>query len=137
MEFQSDVDGVTWDANAKAWQAEPRVNGKLEHLGYFDEERMAEAAKLMYLETGMRVKRSDPRRTAEFQSDVPGVTWHSGAQAWWAYPRVNGKLEHLGYFDEERIAEAAKLMYLETGMRVKRSRKPRRAAQIVPHLPSQ
>ena len=130
VEFQSDVDGVTWNSGAQAWQAYPQVNGKQIHLGFFDEERIAVAAKLMYLETGMRVKQSDPRRTAEFQSDVPGVSWNSRAQAWWAYPRVNGKQIHLGYFDKERIAEAAKLMYLETGMRVKRSRKNRRSGNI-------
>ena len=128
VEFQSDVDGVSWNNRARAWWANPWVNGKREHLGFFDEERIAVAAKLMYLETGMRVKRSDPRRTAEFQSDVPGVSWNSGAQAWQAQPWVNGKYEHLGFFDEERIAVAAKLMYLETGMRVKHSRKRKQLA---------
>lgn len=126
VEFQSEVDGVRWNAVARAWQAYPQVNDKGVHLGYFDEERMAEAAKLMYLETGMRVKRSDLRRTAEFQSKVPGVSWDSNAWAWKAYSSVNGKHVHLGYFDTEIEAEAAKLMYLETGMRVKRSRKARK-----------
>ena len=125
VEFQSDVDGVSWNAHIKAWMAQPRVNDKMVHLGYFDMRFQAEAAVLMYLETGMRVKRSDLRRTAEFQSDVPGVTWYSRYEAWQAQPWVNGKQNHLGYFDIRLEAEAAVCMFLEAGMRVKRSRKAR------------
>lgn len=71
----------------------------------------------------MHVKQTDPRRTAEFQSDVPGVNWDANAKAWRAQPWANGKLEHLGRYDTEIEAEATVCMFLETDMRVKRSKK--------------
>ena len=49
---------------------------------------------------------------AEFQSDVDGVSWDSRAQVWWANPRINGKHEHLGFFDTEIEAEATVCMFL-------------------------
>lgn len=119
IKFQSDVDGVRWNARHEAWHAHPSVNGKKEHLGYFDIMIEAEATVCMFLETGMRVKRSDPRRTSEFQSKVPGVRWDSGAGAWRAQPQVNGKQEYLGLYDTEIEAEATVCMFLETGLRVK------------------
>lgn len=123
VEFQSDVDGVTWLTRDKAWRAQPTVNSKQIRLNCFDEKREAEAAVCMFLETGMRVKHTDLRRTAEFQSDVDGVIWDARIKAWRAQPRVNGKKEYLGLYDTRPEAEAAVCMFRETGMRVKRSRK--------------
>ncbi len=125
VEFQSDMDGVQWHARDKAWHARSWMNGKQTHLGIFDTMIEAEAAVCMFLEIGMRVKRTPP--TAEFQSDVLGVSWHTPSQAWRAQPWINGKQIHLGLFDTIPEAHAALLMYQETGKRVKHNGK-RRAA---------
>lgn len=126
VEFQSDISGVHWNARGRAWVARPWVNGKEVHLGYFDKECEAEAAVYMFLETGMRVKRI--LSASEFQSDVPGVTWHALSKAWMARLRVNGRDEYLGLFGTAPEAHAAVCMFRETGMRVKRRWKNRKCA---------
>ena len=121
VEFQSNADGVSWESRHQAWMARPWVNGRREYLGRFDIKIKAEAARIMFLETGKRVKRLFP--IAEFQSNVPGVRWDMCTQAWVARPKVAGRPEWLGRFDIMLEAEAAVDMFLKTGMRVKRSRK--------------
>lgn len=37
-------------------------------------------------------------------SKYPGVSWHKHCKKWSANIRINGKLKHLGYFIEEKMA---------------------------------
>ncbi len=121
VEFQSDVDRVRWNARNKAWEVTARVNGREEYIASIKDQIVAEAAAFMFQETRKRVEWPDLRRTAEYQSDVPGVTWNAQHKAWRAQSWVNGKWLFLGYFDTIPEAHTALLMFQETGMRVKHS----------------
>ena len=118
VEFQSNVDGVYWNAQGKTWRVEILVDGRYEYLASSKDQIVAEAASFMFQEIGKRLKR------------VPslGVTWNKAHKAWQAYPSTDGKQVFLGLYDTKSEAEAASSMYLETGMRVKRSRKVRKCS---------
>ena len=122
-EHQSNVDGVSWNTRDKTWEVHIWVNGRVEYNASFPDQAVAEEAARQFRETGKRTKREG---RGAFHSGIKGIVWHAKAHAWQAQTRVNGKLIFLGYFDTIPEAHAALLMFLETGLRVKRNQKVRK-----------
>ena len=123
IEFQSDVNGVSWNSRDKTWRVRIWVNGRVEYSACFQDQAAAEEAAHKFRETGHH---TIPVGRAEFHSGIKGIAWDSHARAWRVRVTANGKRIHLDYFDTVPEAKAARVMFLETGMRVKRSRKARK-----------
>lgn len=112
--FQSNVDGLCWRPRNKTWEASVIVDGNSIYLGRIKDQIVAEAAVFMFKETGKHIKLSDSRRKSEFQSDVPGVYWHSKSNKWYVSTRYLGKRLHLGCFELKQEAEMAIIAFRET-----------------------
>jgi hypothetical protein len=91
--FTSRHKGVSWQRQRKTWRAQIDHGGKHENLGYFIVE---EEAKARYdarcLELGLD---PDAGRSSGFR----GVGWFKRDRKWHATIRIDGKNNHLGYFD--------------------------------------
>ncbi len=107
VEFQSDVDGVTWRTRHNKWQA--RWNGQA--LGDWNFEKEAIKAVREYRENGKTpdcVKKHNP---AVRQSKERGVAWDSKNGKWLA----RWKKQYLGYWVFEEDAIKAVREYRATG----------------------
>ncbi len=122
VKLQSDVDGVSYHTRDKLWMVQIWGNGRVEYNACFRDQAAAEKAAHRFLETGERTTREGP---AEFHSGIKGITWHVLCKAWQVTVTANGKRIFLGLYDAIPEAHATLLMFLKTGMFVKRSRKCR------------
>ena len=100
--------GVSWIKRDKKWLAQITIDGKLKHLGYFDDD---ETAARKYDEHAARLGRplnSPPEGQAQAMMDKSsrfrGVSWYKQLQKWKANVSIDGKTTHLGYFDNEESA---------------------------------
>ena len=106
--------GVGFNKRDKKWGAFVKHNGKLVHLGdNFDTEIAAAKAVDVWLRENGRAAEANFDESGSFvprvatkSSKYRGVTWNKSHNQWKAEIKVAGKLEHLGYFDDE--AEAAR-----------------------------
>ena len=73
VQFQSDVDGVTWNVRNKTWQVQVKANDRWEYLASIRDRIIAEAAAFMYRETGKRVRWSNPREIRRQYVGMPGT----------------------------------------------------------------
>lgn len=121
--LQSDINRVCWQEKYKSWRVSAYVRGRDVYIASIKDQIVAEAAALMFVETGKRVIQSDSRRTAKFQSDVLGVMWEQQIKAWRARVKLNRETFQLGYFETIEEAEAAVMMFRETGKIIKCSKK--------------
>ena len=105
-EKQSPQAGVCWNVNRKWWHAEIQRNNKRMHIGNYQTEEEAIAARLA-AEKGIFPVRT-VRRSSK-QSSQPGVAWLDGANRWVAKMSINGKQKHIGTFRTEEEAIKARL----------------------------
>jgi hypothetical protein len=104
--------GVGWFNASKKWRARVRHNGKLVELGNnFDTEIAAAKAVDVWLRENGRAAEANFDESGSFvprvstkSSKYRGVSWKNNQ--WYASIKVAGKMENLGYFDDE--AEAAR-----------------------------
>jgi hypothetical protein len=141
----SEFVGVSWHRQRRKWTAEIHYDGKVQHLGCFDDEH--EAARVvdtaarrlrgedahggrsggrnwwrLNFPTDREVKRAQDRgallteedkaaaaAASERQgpSEFVGVSWNKQCRKWEARIRHDGKIQHLGRFDDEREAATA------------------------------
>ena len=99
--------GVGWCAK----QAPPGGRWSGRDLGYFDTELEAAKAVDVWLRENGRAAEANFDESGSFvprakSSKYRGVTWSKSHNQWHAQISVAGKLEHLGFFDDE--AEAAR-----------------------------
>jgi hypothetical protein len=97
--WSSQYNGVYWQTRDSNWEAQVCHGGKQEQLGHFATE---EAAKAGYdarcLELGLD---PDKRQASGFR----GVSWHKPLGKWRAQITVDGKMEHLGFFEPTPVGE--------------------------------
>ena len=106
--------GVGWHKHNQKWRASVKHNGKLVNLGgSFDTEIAAAKAVDVWLRENGRAAEANFDESGSFvprvstqSSKYRGVSWYKKSNQWKAEIKVAGKLEHLGYFDDE--AEAAR-----------------------------
>jgi hypothetical protein len=106
--------GVTFSEQYMAWKASFRHNGRVVNLkGTFATDKEASDAVDAFLIANGRADETnhdangifrprDPTKSSKFR----GVAWAKDRKQWYAYIKVAGKTENLGYFDDE--AEAAR-----------------------------
>jgi len=100
--------GVNWNNQNKKWVSQITINGKQNHLGYFNSEQ--EAAKyyqdaLICVEEGRveDIKFKKPN----FSSKYVGVHWYKPSKKWMSQIVINGKQKYLGLFNCELLAHQA------------------------------
>ncbi len=114
--------GVSWSNNMKMWKAEIMIDGKIKHLGLFDDEKEAackydEQAALYYKPVNFpqyegqeqAVKVATPRDLSTVpdvmkRSKFVGVSWNKKNKKWIAVITIDGKNKKLGMFDYEKEA---------------------------------
>ena len=125
----SEFQGVSWSKHNHRWRARIKVDGKDEHLGYFENE--VEAA-LKFDEQARGLGRTvnfehdddyndgeddadadcmhehevNKQKRSMRHSEFRGVSWYKNRFKWRATININGTTKHLGLFDEE--VEAAR-----------------------------
>jgi hypothetical protein len=106
--------GVGWHKRNQKWSATFRHNGKKVHLGdSFDTELAAAKAVDVWLRENGRAAEANLDESGSFvprvsmkSSRFRGVSWCKSHNQWQAQIKVAGKMELLGFFDDE--AEAAR-----------------------------
>ena len=106
-EKQSPKAGVCWNVNRKFWHVEIRRDNKRIHIGNFQNEEEAIAARLA-AEKGIFPATAPYRRSSK-QSSQPGVQWEDSKARWIARISINGKPKYLGSFNTEEEAVATRL----------------------------
>lgn len=104
--------GVSWNRKYMKWQAEIKYNGKHSFLGRYQSEEaaaMAYDARAADFQRPVNFpmdgqKQAKKRGLCNIVSKYSGVTWHQQAKKWQARVSINGKLQHLGLFENERDA---------------------------------
>ncbi len=107
--------GVSWLKREKKWRAQLWHNGKKVYLGdSFDTEIAAAKAVDVRLRENGRAAEANFDESGSFvprvstkSSKYRGVAWRKDHNQWEASIKVAGKMEHLGYFDDEREAARA------------------------------
>lgn len=94
--------GVFWLKDKRVWTSKMRINGKIKHLGYFNNE--LDASKyynqaVIDFELGKEVK-------AHYQK-TKGYTWHKASNKWCAQICFERKIKHLGLFVSQEEASNA------------------------------
>lgn len=125
--------GVTWDKTHDIWRAAQRIDRKLINIGSFQTEEEAHDALVQFrLERGLEpgfeqeprhrktVDRSTwakptlPVENNRGTSKYRGVSYSSRQKKYQAQVTVNGKRNHLGWFDNEENAYQVVLAFRET-----------------------
>jgi hypothetical protein len=115
--------GVSWYKTGRKWKSEIGINGERKYLGIFDNEKDAackydEQAALFNKPVNFpqhegqeqKVKFARHRkglsklRSATKQSKFVGVNWHKHAKKWLARIMIDGTIQNLGSFDDEKEA---------------------------------
>ena len=119
--------GVHWHERDGKWQAQLMVDGKVKHLGYFeDEEEAARAVDDELRERGLQEKRGlnfprEGEKSAAWSSEFRGVSIHKASGKWRAQVQHQGSRRHVGLFTDEAAAaravdaKAAELQALDQG----------------------
>jgi hypothetical protein len=103
--------GVGWSKSCNKWEAGVRYDGKRHHLGCFEDEQEAARAydKAARAQQGEKAQlnfpaegESGPRQSSQYR----GVCWNKSNNKWIAKTTYDGKMHHLGCFEDEE--EAAK-----------------------------
>jgi len=154
--------GVNWHRRDKKWRAKyTDANGKLRHIGYFDdEEEAARAVNKAIRDAGLVRKRRmnavdatgtlvpKPQKTAAVPPDQAraptattskfwGVTWDKRTRRWQAYyTDANSKSRKIGYYDtQEAAAHAVNAAIRRAGLEGRRKTNPVVDGQLVPKPP--
>ena len=112
--------GVSWYPNLEIWLSNYKdENGKKVHIAYFDdEEAAARAYNAKIAELGLN-RKTNPEvggalvEKPGMSSEFHGVTWHGRMEKWQTQVArskkcgLDGKQQHLGYYDDERSAALA------------------------------
>jgi hypothetical protein len=93
--------GVSFQNRYKHWEAQIKMNGRKQHLGYFLNEIDASKA----YETALLKMR--PEGARQFTSQYLGVNWNKHKAKWEVKVRVEGKQRHVGFFKDELEAANA------------------------------
>ena len=121
--------GICWHAHAEAWEASYwNDKGKMAHIGYYDsEEAAARAYNAKIAELGLK-RRTNPEIDGklvpkpDMSSEYYGVKRFSRDSRWLAQPTrsktcgLDGKLQYLGLYANERSAALAVDAYLHVAM---------------------
>jgi hypothetical protein len=109
--FISQHKGVSWDKKGKRWQAQLQHGGQRGHLGYFATEEEAKARRdARCLELGMD-------QDAGTSSGFRGVHWDKRGRKWKAQIKIDGKDNHLGYFDATARGEVDAALAYDVAVR--------------------
>lgn len=119
--MSSKYPGVSWSKSVKKWRADININGKLEHLGTFHDEKTAakayEMAQRLFCHENLVCKqfkdasyticeKFSPIWKIRYTSKYRGVSWERSSRKWKASLVIKGKQKTLGRFINEK--EAAK-----------------------------
>ena len=107
----SGTTGVTWYRSTRKWLAKISSNGKRIHLGYFNDKKDAEAARLAAAERlgfSRLHGQTRPAQTKPARLDGPGACFHAPANRWCARMYVDGTPLTLGPFKTKEEAVAAR-----------------------------
>jgi len=100
--------GVTRERTNSKWLAQIKVGGKLNHLGYFEDEEAAARAfdvAAGALGRNMNFPREGQKKAVKRGSSKHrGVTWDKKYGKWRSAIYFDGKLKHLGLFKSEEEA---------------------------------
>ncbi len=104
--------GCQWDELNKRWKASFRHNGRVVNLkGTFATDKEAADAVDEFLIENGRANETNHDANGIFRPRAPtksskfrGVSWSKKKKQWHAQIRVAGKLENLGFFDDEKEA---------------------------------
>ncbi len=107
--------GVGFNARKRKWTAMARHNGEHVNIGQaFATEMEAVNAVDKWLREHNRAAEANLDESGNFvprvvkeSSEFTGVTWSKKSNKWHAQIKVAGKMEHLGYFDDEEEAARA------------------------------
>jgi hypothetical protein len=117
--------GVYWNkGRGKQWVAQIKYDGKQHQLGYFEDEeeaaraydRVARAHKGEKAQLNFPTKKEQAAEKAKQQrwitcgeagSKYRGVHWHKRNGKWRATIRYDGKVHHLGCFEDDEVAARA------------------------------
>jgi hypothetical protein len=110
-EAGSNYRGVSWDKSTHKWQAQIQYDGKLHHLGRFEDEEEAaraydRAARAQHGEKAQLNFPAEGESGSRKSSKYRGVAWCKRNNKWTAQITYDGKRHHLGSFEDEE--EAAK-----------------------------
>lgn len=101
--------GVSWHKVNKGWQSSIRINGILNHLGYFinevDASNEYRRALKEFNETG-NVTVNTPMKKRK-SSKYKGVAWHKLTKKWVAQIGIDNHKKYLGLFKKEYDAHLA------------------------------
>jgi hypothetical protein len=107
--------GVGWDEVNSRWKASFRHNGKTVNIkGTFATDKEAADAVDKFLIENGRANETNHDANGIFRPRAPtksskfrGVGWAKDRNQWYAQIKVAGKMENLGYFDDEEEAARA------------------------------
>jgi hypothetical protein len=108
-EAPSKYRGVCWDKRHNKWAVQITHDGKLLHLGYFEDEEEAaraydRAARAQHGETAQLNFPAEGESGSRKSSKYRGVSWHKNRNKWAAEITYDGKKHHLGVFEDEEEA---------------------------------
>jgi hypothetical protein len=111
-EAGSNYRGVYWQKSDNKWIAAIRYDDKKHHLGYFEEEEKAaraydRAARTQHGEKAQLNFPAEGESGSRKSSKYRGVSWEKSYNKWTAGIRYDGKLHHLGSFEDEEEAARA------------------------------
>ena len=127
--------GAHFDKVRKKWHATIRIDGKMRHIGYYENEEEAAAdyagavlkcrgrealnkarmkAQNLSVFAAMNLSDVPPQppimksadSVTEFGSKYQGISFHKAAEKWIAQIGIDGKLRHIGYYENEEEAAA-------------------------------
>jgi len=97
--------GVSWQKRKQKWRASIGINGKIKHLGVFNDEKEASEyyeAALICVNEG-RIEDILIKK-ANFSSKYKGVSFDKEKNKWKSFIEINGKSKYLGSFNYEKEA---------------------------------
>lgn len=98
---------INWHKRNRKWTSSIKIHDKIVHLGYFNSETEAlneyKRALNEFEETGKVTRIHIKKQTSKYH----GVHLHKATNKWVARIRIEGKLNHLGYFKSELKAVKA------------------------------
>lgn len=102
----SEYVGVYWRKDVSKWCSRIQIDNKNINLGLFDNE--LEAAK--YYKDAVRSASEGKKpkvKRVSYSSKYKGVSWSKGSKKWLVQIRINGKVKHIGLYEDELDAHKA------------------------------